>query len=138
MISIRANLLCWLLPGFAAICIVAGIGIYFSFKSDAEVKLDAQLTELVDDIRLRPQQQRDNNIGTQQQRDNNGGTRRRRDRDTVIAEFQEALSRKQFDWKNLLQNMPSGVYCELLLGSVEKNIKTVKTHHTTPKQRKVG
>ena len=54
MISIRSQLLCWLLPGFAAICIIAGFGIYYSTRVDLEAKLDAQLEELTDDVRIPP------------------------------------------------------------------------------------
>lgn len=110
MISIRTHLLCCLLPGFAAICLVAGMGIYFSIKYDQEAKLDTQLTELVGDIRLRPQSR--------------DSSRRLRDRNAMIAEFQEALKRKQFDWTQLLQHLPAETYCQLQLGSPETLIKT--------------
>ena len=57
MRSIRAQLLAWLLPGFAVVCAGAGAGIYFSERQAFEADLDARLGKLAGLARLalRPQ-----------------------------------------------------------------------------------
>lgn len=110
MISIRANLLCWLLPGFAAICLIAGAGIYFSTQFELEAKMDARLNELADDIRLRPQPP--------------GSKQNRRDRKFSAAEFEKITRRKSFDWNNIFTNLPPDAYCELQLETRDKHIKS--------------
>lgn len=57
MRSIRAQLLGWLLPGFAVVCAAAGAGIYFSERLAFETDLDARLGKLAGLARLalRPQ-----------------------------------------------------------------------------------
>ena len=57
MRSIRAQLLAWLLPGFAVVCLAAGAGIYFSERQAFETDLDARLGKLAGLARLalRPQ-----------------------------------------------------------------------------------
>src|SRR5262245_46142070 len=46
MRSIRAQLLAWLLPGFVAVCLAAGGGVYFSAGRGFEADLDTRLGEL--------------------------------------------------------------------------------------------
>src|SRR3954466_203733 len=44
--SIRTQLLAWLLPGFAVVCVAAGVGVYFSERQAFEADLDARLGKL--------------------------------------------------------------------------------------------
>ncbi len=52
MRSIRAQLLAWLLPGFAVVCGAAGVGVYFSERQAFEADLDARLGKLAGLARL--------------------------------------------------------------------------------------
>ena len=52
MRSIRTQLLAWLLPGFAVVCVAAGVGVYFSERQAFEAELDARLGKLVGLARL--------------------------------------------------------------------------------------
>ena len=52
MRSIRAQLLAWLLPGFAVVCVAAGMGVYLSERQAVEADLDARLGKLVGLARL--------------------------------------------------------------------------------------
>jgi signal transduction histidine kinase len=66
MISIRVQLLGWLLPGFVVVCVVAIMGVYFSAKQANDADLDARLGRLAGSARLALRNQA--NAGT-------GGTR---------------------------------------------------------------
>ena len=50
--SIRTQLLAWLLPGFAVVCVAAGVGVYFSERQAFEADLDARLGKLAGLARL--------------------------------------------------------------------------------------
>jgi two-component system sensor histidine kinase QseC len=50
--SIRTQLLAWLLPGFAIVCVAAGVGVYFSERQAFEADLDARLGKLAGLARL--------------------------------------------------------------------------------------
>lgn len=52
MRSIRAQLLAWLLPGFAIVCVAAGAGVYFSERQAFEADLDARLGKFAGLARL--------------------------------------------------------------------------------------
>ncbi len=52
MRSIRTQLLAWLLPGFAIVCVAAGVGVYFSERQAFEADLDARLGKLAGLARL--------------------------------------------------------------------------------------
>ncbi|MEA3189102.1 MAG: two-component system, OmpR family, sensor kinase, partial [Chthoniobacter sp.] len=52
MRSIRTQLLAWLLPGFAVVCVAAGVGVYFSERQAVEADLDARLGKLAGLARL--------------------------------------------------------------------------------------
>ena len=52
MRSIRAQLLVWLLPSVAVVCVAAGVGIYFSERQAFEADLDARLGKLAGLARL--------------------------------------------------------------------------------------
>lgn len=52
MRSIRAQLLAWLLPGFAVVCVAAGVGVYYSERQAIEADLDARLGKLAGLARL--------------------------------------------------------------------------------------
>ena len=52
MISIRSRLLLWLLPGFALVCVIAGLSIYLSTKHELNARMDLQLMKFADGISL--------------------------------------------------------------------------------------
>ncbi|WP_414662723.1 sensor histidine kinase [Horticoccus sp. 23ND18S-11] len=52
MISLRTQLLAWLLPGFVLVCAAAGVGVYFSVRDAFEADLDARLGRLAGMARL--------------------------------------------------------------------------------------
>ncbi len=58
MRSIRTQLLAWLLPGFAVVCVAAGVGVYFSERQAFEADLDARLGKLAGLARLALRAQR--------------------------------------------------------------------------------
>jgi two-component system sensor histidine kinase QseC len=62
--SIRAQLLAWLLPGFAVVCMAAGIGVYFSERQAFEADLDARLGKLAGLARLALRTQRTSGANT--------------------------------------------------------------------------
>lgn len=116
MISIRATLLCWLLPGFAAICLIAGISIHFSTQADLTAKLDAQLNELANDIRLRPQS-----------REND---RRRPNKPTTYTDLIEEMKRRKLNWNQVLDQLPPTAYCEILFNPPDKRIQSKNLYNT--------
>ena len=63
MISIRAQLLGWLLPGFVVVCVVAITGVYFSAKQANDADLDARLGRLAGSARLALRNQANAGVG---------------------------------------------------------------------------
>lgn len=63
MISIRALLLGWMLPGFVLVCVVSIMGVYFSAKQANDADLDARLCRLAGSARLALRNQADAGTG---------------------------------------------------------------------------
>jgi signal transduction histidine kinase len=128
MISIRAHLLWWLLPGFIAVCFVAGFGIYFSTGNELQARLDAQLAELVDAIRS-SRQGLPGAPETRGAQDSRGSQDPRGTQDSRGSSGQQGdgrrvhrqVSRPQIDEDTLISILPEDVYCDVVLSGVRED-----------------
>jgi len=113
MISIRAQLLWSLLPAFAILSVVAGLGVYFSTQAELVARLDARLAGFAVDLQFaQPGPDRD------AARKRFSGPERARSK-----AGRGALGPMQLK-STLFTNLPANVFCEVWLGEREIPLKT--------------
>jgi signal transduction histidine kinase len=109
MISIRIQLLLWLVPAFAVIFTAAGIGIHYSTRHELDARLDARLTAL--STTFSPAAA--------------GGSEARADARAIARLAGQSRAGRLDALGSVLTNLPASVYCEIWAGTREIHVKTL-------------